>query len=356
MPRPIRATIDLSALTHNLDQIRQQTPEAKIWSVVKANAYGHGLSRIWRALAKTDGFALLDIEEAILLREQGWQGPILLLEGFFQPQDLQLIDKYRLTTTIHNESQLQILGRARLSAPVDIYLKVNTGMHRLGFMPEQLMAIYHSARALPNVDHITLMTHFANADNHLGVESPLDAFNAAAVDISAPRCLANSAATLWHQPTHADWVRPGIVLYGASPTGRWHDIAESHLRPVMSLHSEIIAIQNIQSGDSVGYGSRYQAVQPQRIGIVACGYADGYPRHALSGTPVWVSGQRTQLLGTVSMDMLAIDLTALPEVQVGESVELWGQNLPVDDVAQSAGTIGYELLCAVAPRVPVTVL
>lgn len=355
MPRPIHATVHLSALTHNLRQIRQQTRGAKIWSVVKANAYGHGLGRVWPALKETDGFALLDIDEAILLRKQGWEGPILLLEGFFQAQDLALIDQYRLTTVIHCEHQLQMLQHAPLSQPLDIYLKVNSGMHRLGFMPEDLMAAYHSARALPHVGQVTLMTHFANADNHLGVEPQLAAFNAACADISAPRCLANSAAVLWHPHTHADWVRPGIVLYGASPTGRWQDIADANLRPAMSLNSEIIAIQNMATGDAIGYGSRYQANQPQRIGIVACGYADGYPRHAPSGTPVWVNGTRTSLLGAVSMDMLAVDLSELPDAQIGTPVELWGQNLPVDDVAQSAGTIGYELLCAVAQRVPVII-
>ncbi|ANS43318.1 catabolic alanine racemase DadX [Serratia inhibens] len=355
MPRPITATLHLSAFENNLQVVRRFAPSAKIWSVVKANAYGHGIKHVWRSLAKTDGFALLDLAEAILLRESGWQGPILLLEGFFKPQDLALLDRYRLTTSVHSDWQLAAIAEAKLSAPLDIYLKVNSGMNRLGFAPDRLHSLWLQAREMGNIASLTLMSHFATADGPQGVAEQMTTIEGAAAGIPLPRCLANSAATLWHPQTHGNWVRPGIVLYGASPSGQWRDIADSGLRPAMTLSSEIIGIQALKSGDRVGYGWRYSANTAQRIGVVACGYADGYPRHAPSGTPVWVDGVLTRTVGTVSMDMLAVDLTPCPRADIGTEVELWGRHLPVDDVAAAAGTLGYELLTALAARVPVTV-
>lgn len=353
MPRPISATLSLSALSQNLNVIRGFAPNSKVWSVVKANGYGHGISRIWKSLSATEGFALLDFNEAILLRESGWQGPILLLEGFFSPADLITIDHYRLTTSVHSDWQIQALAQANLSQPVNVYLKVNSGMNRLGFAPARVSDVWHQLRELKQVGEITLMSHFATADSVEGVDAQMVAVNLAGQNISGPRCLANSAATLWHPSTHYDWIRPGIILYGASPSGQWQDIAQTGLQPVMTLKSELIAVQALNAGDRVGYGGRYRAGQPQRVGVVACGYADGYPRHAPSGTPVWVDGVRTKTVGTVSMDMLAVDLTPCPQAQIGAPVELWGSNLPVDDVATAAGTLGYELLSALAPRVPV---
>ncbi|MGA5656057.1 catabolic alanine racemase DadX [Rahnella contaminans] len=353
MPRPISATLSLSALSQNLNVIRGFAPNSKVWSVVKANGYGHGISRIWKSLSATEGFALLDFNEAILLRESGWQGPILLLEGFFSPADLITIDQYRLTTSVHSDWQIQALAQANLSQPVKVYLKVNSGMNRLGFAPARVSDVWHQLRELKQVGEITLMSHFATADSVEGVGAQMVAVNLAGQNISGPRCLANSAATLWHPSTHYDWIRPGIILYGASPSGQWQDIAQTGLQPVMTLKSELIAVQAVHAGDRVGYGGRYRAGQPQRVGVVACGYADGYPRHAPSGTPVWVDGVRTKTVGTVSMDMLAVDLTPCPQAQIGAPVELWGSNLPVDDVATAAGTLGYELLSALAPRVPV---
>jgi alanine racemase len=353
MPRPISATLSLSALSQNLNVIRGFAPNSKVWSVVKANGYGHGISRIWKSLSATEGFALLDFNEAILLRESGWQGPILLLEGFFSPADLITIDYYRLTTSVHIDWQIQALAQANLSQPVNVYLKVNSGMNRLGFAPARVSDVWHQLRELKQVGEITLMSHFATADSVEGVGAQMVAVNLAGQNISGPRCLANSAATLWHPSTHYDWIRPGIILYGASPSGQWQDIAQTGLQPVMTLKSELIAVQAVHAGDRVGYGGRYRAGQPQRVGVVACGYADGYPRHAPSGTPVWVDGVRTKTVGTVSMDMLAVDLTPCPQAQIGAPVELWGSNLPVDDVATAAGTLGYELLSALAPRVPV---
>lgn len=351
MPRPICADINLSALRHNLGVIRKMAGQAKVWSVVKANAYGHGIANVWQGLQETDGFALLDFDEAIQLRELGWCGPILLLEGFFEPADLALIDRYQLTTAVHSFWQLAAIADARVKRPVNIYLKINSGMNRLGFKAEHLHEAWLEASANPNIGEITLMTHFACADTPSGITEPMALIEKQCLDIPLARCLANSAATLWHPATHADWVRPGIVLYGGSPSGIWNDIADSRLQPVMTLRSQIIATQNLSCGSRVGYSGRYTATSPQRIGIVACGYADGYPRHAPTGTPVWVDGTLTQTLGTVSMDMLAVDLSNAPHIETGSPVELWGENLPVDNVAITAGTLGYELLSALSPRV-----
>ena len=310
MTRPIQASLDLQALKQNLSIVRQAAPHARVWSVVKANAYGHGIERIWSALGATDGFALLNLEEAITLRERGWKGPILMLEGFFHAQDLEIYDQHRLTTCVHSNWQLKALQNARLKAPLDIYLKVNSGMNRLGFQRDRVLTVWQQLRAMANVGEMTLMSHFA-------------------------------------------WVRPGIILYGASPSGQWRDIANTGLRPVMTLSSEIIGVQTLKAGERVGYGGRYTARDEQRIGIVAAGYADGYPRHAPTGTPVLVDGVRTMTVGTVSMDMLAVDLTPCPQAGIGTPVELWGKEIKIDDVAAAAGTVGYELMCALALRVPV---
>lgn len=356
MSRPVVATLDSAALRHNLQVARKAAPHSRVWSVVKANAYGHGIARCWQALSDTDGFALLNLEEAVLLREQGWKKPILLLEGFFHADDLIIIDRYRLTTSIHSNWQIQALARAELSAPVDIYLKMNSGMNRLGFRPEQINAVWRKLRSLATVGEITLMAHFAEAEKADGVTAPLRLVEQAEEGLGAPRSLANSAATLWHPETHYDWVRPGIILYGASPSGQWCDIASSGLQPVMTLQSEIIGVQQLAAGEGVGYGYRYRASGEQRIGIVACGYADGYPRHAPTGTPVLVDGVLTQTIGAISMDMMMVDLTPCPQAGIGTSVELWGNQVKIDDVAQAAGTVGYELMCALAPRVPVNVI
>ncbi|KFK94445.1 MULTISPECIES: catabolic alanine racemase DadX [unclassified Serratia (in: enterobacteria)] len=353
MPRPIIATLHLDAFTNNLQVARRYAPGAKVWSVVKANAYGHGLKNVWRSMAQTDGFALLDLAEAVLLRESGWNGPILLLEGFFQPEDLQLIDRYRLVTAVNSDWQLQAIVEARLQAPLDVYLKLNSGMNRLGFAPERFHSVWLKAQELRNIASLTLMSHFATADSDEGVVQQMATIERATAAISLPRCLANSAATLWHPTTHGSWVRPGIILYGASPTGQWHDVADIGLQPAMTLSSEIIGIQNLKQGDRVGYSGRYTATGPQRIGIVACGYADGYPRHAPNATPVWVDGVLTGTLGSVSMDMMMVDLTPCPLATIGTPVELWGRNLPVDDVASVAGTLGYELLTGLAARVTI---
>ncbi|VYU77582.1 catabolic alanine racemase DadX [Metakosakonia massiliensis] len=353
MSRPVLASVDLHALRQNLQVVRRAAPGSRVWSVVKANAYGHGLDRVWRGLETTDGFAMLNLEEAILLRERGWKGPILLLEGFFHADELPLFDKYRLTTTVHSNWQLKALQDAQLHAPLDVYLKINSGMNRLGFLPERAQTLWQQLRGLKNVGDMTLMSHFAEAEKPDGIERAMTQILQATEGLACSRSLANSAATLWHPQSHGDWVRPGIILYGASPSGQWQDIATAGLKPVMTLSSEIIGVQTLKAGDRVGYGGRYTARGEQRIGIVATGYADGYPRHAPDGTPVLVDGVRTGTVGTVSMDMLAVDLTPCPQAGIGTPVELWGREIKIDDVAAAAGTVGYELMCALAPRVPV---
>ncbi|WP_020202745.1 MULTISPECIES: alanine racemase [Cupriavidus] len=359
MPRPIHAVIHQPALANNLEVVRRCAPEARVWAVVKANAYGHGIRRAFAGLRAADGFGLLDLNEAVLLRELGWQGPILLLEGFFQPQDVPLLEQYRLTTAVHCEEQLRMLEAGRPKGPLAIQLKLNTGMNRLGFRPDQYRAAWERARALPCVGSIVHMTHFSDADSPRGIAHQLAVFDAATANLPGEASLSNSAATLWHPQAHRAWVRPGIVLYGASPSGVAADVSSFGLQPAMSLHSELISVQDLQPGDTVGYGSLFTADRAMRIGVVACGYADGYPRHAAgwgdNPAPVLVDGVRTNLVGRVSMDMICVDLTPCPKARVGSAVTLWGQGLPIDDVAAASGTVGYELMCALAPRVPVTV-
>ena len=353
MPRPIQAHIDLNALQSNLHVARRNT-SARIMAVIKANAYGHGLLRAAEALATADGFALLDIRDAISLREAGYRQTILLLEGFFDAQDLHLIAEYELSAVIHSPWQIALLDAYPRRGALDVWLKVNTGMNRLGFTPVQVAEAMESLRRHAAVREITLMTHFALADEVRGVSEQLELFNQIAADHHVPRSLANSAALLRHRASHGDWVRPGIMLYGASPFAEV-SAQQLGLRPAMTLASRILAVQELCAGDEVGYGALFRADRAMRIGIVACGYADGYPRHAPNGTPVLVDGLRTQLLGRVSMDMLYVDLSALPKSGVGSEVTLWGQGMPIEEVAHACGTISYELMCAVTARVPVVV-
>ncbi|MEQ4690799.1 alanine racemase [Providencia manganoxydans] len=352
MPRPISAVIHLQNFTHNLSVTRRHIGASKIWSVMKADAYGHSIKHVWKALSSTDGFAILDLHEAILLREEGWTGPILLLEGFFQQDDLKVVDQYQLTTSVHSDWQLDAIENATFTAPISVYAKLNSGMNRLGFSPDKYADAVKRLSSMSNVSSVTLMTHFANSDLTTGTDLPHQRIKPF-IDHNYPVCIANSGATLWHPKTHYDWVRSGVILYGASPSGKWQDIADKDLRATMTLRSQIIGMHYIAAGESIGYGSKFTASQPMKIATVACGYADGYPRHAPTGTPVWLNGQRCALLGAVSMDMLTIDVSECQEVSIGDEVELWGKNLPIDDVAQAAGTIGYELMCALAKRVPV---
>ena len=357
MPRPIRASFKLSALRHNLGVARRSAPNSRIWAVVKANAYGHGLVRVAQALAGADGYALLDLNEAVRLREAGSAKPILLLEGIFQTADLEIVDRYGLTTVIHDVEQILMLERARLATQIPVYLKVNTGMNRLGFAGEQARAAHSRLRASGKVSAIALMTHFADADGSTGVGMQLERMRAWTAGLDGEFSAANSAAILRFPEAHADWVRPGIMLYGCSPFSD-QNAMQLGLQPVMTLSSEIIAVQDLKPGDRVGYGGTFEATRPMRIGVVACGYADGYPRHAPGwrdrSAPVLVAGKRTGIVGRVSMDMLCVDLSATPDARVGSKVTLWGEGLSADEVAASAGTLSYELLCALAARVPQT--
>jgi alanine racemase len=356
MPRPLVATIDIAALCHNLQIAKQHAPQAKVWAVVKANAYGHGLERGMRGFADAEGLALIEPEGAVHLRELGWRKRILLLEGVFDTKDLTAAAAHGLDIVVHNEEQVAMLEQTKLSAAIDVYLKVNSGMNRLGFVPQICRRVYERLRALPAVRDISFMTHFANAEraNHaaLPLSEQLRRFDLAIAGLPGERSLANSAADLLHPACAADWVRPGVMLYGGSPSDA--SARDLGLRPAMRLSSEIIGVQHIGAGEAVGYGSQFVAERPMVVGVVACGYADGYPRHAPSGTPVIVEGVRTKLIGRVSMDMLSVDLSAIAGARVGSTVELWGEALPIDEVARAAGTIGYELMCAIAPRVKMT--
>ncbi len=359
MPRPIRALIDLSALRHNLAAAKRHAGAARIWAVVKANAYGHGLARAAAAFADADGLAMLDFDEAVRLRVAGEVRPMLMLEGAFRPGDVALAAEHRLTLVVHSVEQLRMLESASPGAPIDAYFKVNSGMNRLGFTAENAQAAWQRLRAHPGVRSLALMTHFADADGPGGVAAQLERFEAAVRPLeaagSAPRSLANSAALLRYAGTRADWVRPGIMLYGCSPFGA--DPAAGAdalgLRPAMTLASELIAVQTLRAGDRVGYGFTFEAARDMTLGVVACGYADGYPRHAPSGTPILVGGERTRTVGRVSMDMICADITGIPGAGIGTPVTLWGEGLSADEVAASAGTVSYELLCALAARVPV---
>ncbi len=353
MPRPIRATISAAAFAHNLTIARSHAGAAKIWAVVKANAYGHGLLRAAQALREADGFAMLDFVDALQLRGVGIEKPILMLEGIFKPEDIALLLQHRLTPVIHNIEQIEMLEKAGIDGTLDVYLKVNSGMNRLGFAVDNVRLAWNALQGNPGIASITLMTHFADADGDGGIAAQLQWFNELTQPFDAPRSLANSAALLrFAEQTRADWVRPGIMLYGCSPF-TFKSAEDIGLQPAMTLTSEIIGVQHLQAGERVGYGMTYEAAQEMTIGVVACGYADGYPRHAPSGTPVLVAGQRTGTVGRVSMDMICVDISDIPEAYVGTPVTLWGEGLPCDEVAASAGTVSYELLCALAPRVPV---
>ncbi len=371
MPRPISATVHPAALQHNLAQARLRAPDARVWAVVKANAYGHGIERCFDALRSADGFAMIDLAEAERVRALDWRGPLLLLEGVFEPRDLELCSRLHLWHTVHCTEQIDWLAAHKTQMPHRVFLKLNSGMNRLGFTPTAFRAAWARLNALPQVEEISLMTHFSDADGPRGIAHQVAVFEQATADLPGERTLCNSAAILRHaqRPLRgegvstlaADWVREGIALYGSAPDFPEHSAAGWGLQPTMTLASQLIGTQQLQAGDTVGYGSTFTAEAPTRIGVVACGYADGYPRHAPTGTPVLVGGVRTRVVGRVSMDMITVDLAPLDAAGVaagvGSEVVLWGVSpstgaeLPVDEVARAAGTISYELLCAVAPRV-----
>ena len=360
MPRPIEALIHRHALAHNLACARAAAPDARLFAVVKANAYGHGIERVYEALRGADGFALLDLAEAERVRALGWRGPVLLLEGVFEPRDLELVSRLELWHAVHCTQQIDWLAAHKTERPQRVFLKMNSGMNRLGFAPAAYRSAWARLNALPQVGEVSLMTHFSDADGARGIAHQLAAFEDAARDLPGERSLANSAAILRHRiPAVAgDWVRAGILVYGSAPDFPAHDIGHWGLQPTMTLRSRIIGVQQLEPGDTVGYGSSFTASTRMRIGVVACGYADGYPRHCSTDTPVLVDGVVSGTVGRVSMDMLAVDLGPVPAAGPGSEVTLWGEGprgtrLPIDDVARAAGTIGYELMCALAARVPV---
>lgn len=361
MPRPIVAEIDLTAMRGNLARARQHAGRRFVWAVIKANAYGHGIERAVRAFTQADGLALLDLHEAQRVRDAGWSKPILLLEGCFEPPDLQQAAELRATVVVHRRDQIEMLERAQLSAPIDVYFKLNTGMNRLGFdarNERDVRSAHGRLKSCSNTSRLTVMIHFANADRATGASGPtevaeqLDALDRLAHDWPEPRSLANSAALFLRPEVGGDSVRPGIVLYGAA-TDEHHSAASLDVQPAMTLKSRLIAVQTLAAGQAVGYGSRFVAQRQMRIGVAACGYADGYPRNAPDGTPAAVDGVRVPIAGRVSMDLITVDLTDAPRATVGSEVELWGRSVPIDEVANRCGTVGYELMCALAPRVRV---
>jgi alanine racemase len=345
-------------MRHNLVAARRRAAGRRVWAVVKANAYGHGIERVVQGFADADGLALIDLDEARRARDAGWSRPILLLEGLFDTRDVATARELNLTTVVHNEEQLRMLDAAPGGAPLGVYLKLNTGMSRLGFDSSGITRAHERLARMPAARLEGVSMHFANADRSDPEEGPvsmneqLHRFEAACRDLPGMRCLSNSAALFLHPPLAEAWTRPGIALYGATPAADCSAISFG-LRAVMTLSSQLLAVRTIEPGEAVGYGSRFVARRRTRIGVVACGYADGYPRHAPDGTPLAVVGVRAPLAGRVSMDLITVDVTDVPQAEVGSPVELWGSQIPIDEVATHAGTVGYELMCALAPRVPV---
>ncbi len=352
MPRPISAVVNLAALRSNLLLARVLAPGTQVVAAVKANAYGHGLQRVLPALAEADGMALVELEGAALLRDNRFQRRILMLGGFYSVGDLDEIAARRLSIVVHCDEQVRMLEKVRLARPLEVFVKINTGMNRLGLPPGRVTDVIERLSASANVGALRLMTHLASADAADGIAEQKRRFDEVCSGLTFPRSLANSAGVFRYREVGGEIVRPGIMLYGASPfAAGTADLLG--LRPAMTLRSEIVAIQNLEPGGRVGYGGTYVAAGNERIGVVACGYADGYPRHAPTGTPVVVAGTVTRTVGRVSMDLLTVDLTAVPQAGIGSQVVLWGDELPVDVVAEKCGTIGYELLTRVAARVPI---
>lgn len=349
--RPIVARVSLKAIAHNLQVAKIKAPSSKIYAVLKANAYGHGLVRILPALSQADGFCVLTLEEAFVLRERS-EKPIVLLEGVYRPKDWQHCSTHHFAAVLHQREQLQSLLKAPLEKPLTIFLKINTGMNRLGFSTQSVPEI---AALLKNAGHaIVLMTHFASADEENGIERQFHVFQSATASLGMPVSVANSAALLKHMHAHGDIVRAGIMLYGVSPFSEYTGM-DLGLKPALHLISAIVAIHDIEQGERVGYGGEFVAPHDMRIGIVAAGYADGYVRASPTGTPILVENQKTRIIGRISMDKMAVDLTAVPSARLFSPVMLWGEALPVEEVARSAGTIAYELLAGLSSRVPVII-
>ncbi len=361
MTRPVRAHIDLSALTFNLSQACRAAPDSRVMAVIKADGYGHGMLSVAGALEAADGFAVASLEEGVSLREAGVEKPVLLLEGVFSRDELETAVHHNFELVVHQAAQLgwlQALDRSLAAGTpgqpgLSVWLKVNTGMNRLGFPLDEALAAWDRLAAISQVSARRWMSHFACADEpqHLANAEQERLFRELCAQREAPCSLANSAALLSRPSSHFDWVRPGIMLYGASPMAAGQ-AAPVELHPAMTLRSELIAVRQCRQGDAVGYGQTWVCPEDMPVGVVAAGYGDGYPRHAPSGTPVRVNGEPAPLIGRVSMDTLCVDLRKQPRASVGDPVVLWGQGLPVETVAEAAGTISYALLCGVTSRVP----
>ena len=371
MSRPTSATIHLDALRHNLARVRALAPHSKVMAVVKADGYGHGLERVARALEGADAFGVAALSDAERLRAVGLSQRIVLLSGFDEPGDLAQLRRLDVDTVLHHESQLEMLeaeargeyvtdgvryrageGSSLVNTrPIKTWLKLDTGMHRLGFPLARADEVRTRLARLPNVDpDIVSMTHLASSDDFDGVQTPrqLDAF-AKSVN-SSERSIANSAAVLGWPAAHSEWVRVGGALYGlsvvAGKTG-----ADFGLRPAMTLASKLIAINRVAKGERVGYSAIWECPEDMNVGVAAIGYGDGYPRSIPAGTPVLLNGKRVPIIGRVSMDLMTLDLRGAPEAKVGDVVTLWGDGLPVEEIAAAAGTISYELTCSITRRV-----
>lgn len=357
MSRPLRARIDLDALRHNLQRARSAAPNSRVMAVVKANGYGHGLVRVAQALREADGFGVACLEEAVSLREAGIRQPITLLEGFFDSDELAAVSHYRLIPVLHTEQQVRQLEAAHLPQPIDVWLKADTGMHRLGFAARDFADMHRRVQACANVNSIGLFSHLGYADDRRSAQTQrqCERFRTLVEGFSGACSLANSGGLLGWPETRFDWVRPGLMLYGISPFSG--DTALEHkLHPVMTLESRLIAVNRFERGAAIGYGGAWVCPEDMPVGVVAAGYGDGYPRHAPTGTPVLINGQRAQIIGRVSMDMLCVDLREQPDARMGDPVVLWGRDLPVEEIARCAGTIPYELVCAIASRVPIDIV
>ena len=350
--RTATAVIDLKALSSNYRQIQALSPDSKVLAVLKANGYGHGLERIAKALPNADAFGVARIDEALALRAAGIVKPIVLLEGFFAKEDIDILAVNNLQTIVHNSQQLDAILNADLEKPLKVWLKIDTGMHRLGINPEQLEHFYHALTQSKNVQQpIVLMSHLGCADEKENTATPkqIALFEQLTEKMPLEKSLANSAGVLAWPESHYQWIRPGLMLYGVSPLPA--NIEVGGILPVMTLQSSLIAIREIAAGEAVGYGGAWVSENKTTIGVVAIGYGDGYPRHAPNGTPVLINGRRVPLIGRVSMDMITVDLGTDSNEQVGDLATLWGKGLPVEEVAEFATTIPYELLCNITRRV-----
>jgi alanine racemase len=353
----IRAVIDTAALRHNLGQVRRAAPDSRVMAVIKANAYGHGLVPAARAFAAADGFAVARLGEGLALRAAGLTNRILLLEGVFSAEQLAVAAQAQFELMVHSFEQLELLEALGGETRVTAWLKVDSGMNRLGFRLEEFGAAYDRLRRNAHVQaEPTLVTHLASADDRSDPKTrqQLEAFATVTSGVAGARSIANSAGVLAWPAARADWVRPGLMLYGVAPfaggTG-----ATFGLRPAMTLCTEVIAVKNVRAGETVGYGGSWAAPRETRMAVVAAGYGDGYPRNTASGAPVLISGRRAPLIGRVSMDMITVDVTDLPAVAVGDPVVLWGDAVPVEEIAAHAGAIPWDLLCSVSQRVPLEV-